>query len=103
MGLLTRQGPPDWHPAPEALKSACTQAAALCDTRGLDIATLALAFSASAPFVTSTIVGMPTVAQVEANVHAVSTRPDPALLADVRAILAPVSDMTWPSGRPENN
>ncbi len=46
---------------------------------------------------------MPTVAEVEANVRAATTPVDPGLLAEVQAILAPVSDMTWPSGLPENN
>jgi L-galactose dehydrogenase len=103
MGLLTEPGPPDWHPAPEALKRACTEAVALCETLGADISRLALAFSVSAPFVASTIVGMPTVAEVEANVRAAGTQLDPGLLAEVQSILAPVSDMTWPSGLPENN
>ena len=103
MGLLTKGGPPDWHPAPEALKLACTEAVALCDIRGADISALALAFSVAAPFVASTIVGMPTVAEVEANVRAATTPVDPGLVAEVQAILAPVSDMTWPSGLPENN
>ncbi len=103
MGLLTEPGPPDWHPAPEALKRACTEAVALCETQRVDIAVLALAFSLSAPFVATTIVGMPTVAQVEANARAAESPIDPGLLAEVQAILAPVSDMTWPSGLPENN
>ena len=103
MGLLTRSGPPDWHPAPEALKRACTEAVALAETLGADIsASLGLAFSVSAPFVASTIVGMPTVAEVEANVRSATSPVDPALLAEVQAMLAPVSDMTWPSGLPEN-
>jgi L-galactose dehydrogenase len=103
MGLLTKAGPPDWHPAPEALKRACTEAVALAETRGADISALGLAFAVSAPFVASTIVGMPTVAEVEANVRAAASLIDPALLAEVQSILATVSDMTWPSGLPENN
>jgi L-galactose dehydrogenase len=103
MGLLTEPGPPDWHPAPDALKRACLEAVALCETRRADIAALALAFSVAAPFVATTIVGMPTVAEVEANVRAATSPPDPGLLAEVQSILAPVSDMTWPSGLPENN
>jgi L-galactose dehydrogenase len=102
MGLLTKTGPPDWHPAPDVLKLACTEAVALCETLGADIAALALAFSVSAPFVASTIVGMPTVSEVEANVRAAMSSVDTGLLAEVQTILAPVSDMTWPSGLPEN-
>jgi L-galactose dehydrogenase len=103
MGLLTNVGPPEWHPAPEALKAAAREAAALCKGMGADLPTLALAFAMSAPFVATTIVGMPTVAEVEANVRTASQPIDAGLLAEVRAVFAPVADLTWPSGLPENS
>lgn len=37
------QGPPAWHPAPDALKSVCAAAASHAHARGVDIAKLALA------------------------------------------------------------
>jgi hypothetical protein len=46
---------------------------------------------------------MPNVAEVEANVRAASQPIDAGLLAEVRAIFAPVADLTWPSGLPENS
>jgi hypothetical protein len=39
---------------------------------------------------------------VRRNVAAIQTAPDAALLAEVQAILQPVRDTTWPSGRAEN-
>lgn len=30
MGLLTENGPPDWHPAGSEIKEACKQAAEYC-------------------------------------------------------------------------
>src|SRR5689334_15695633 len=33
MGLLTRRGTPDWHPASNEIKSYCAQAAAYCESR----------------------------------------------------------------------
>lgn len=44
--------------------------------------------------------------QVRASVAsavALLTAQEEEVLAEVRAILAPVRDATWPSGRPENN
>ena len=38
MGLLTRNGPPDWHPATRAIKDACKEAACICDAHNVDIA-----------------------------------------------------------------
>jgi L-galactose dehydrogenase len=45
MGLLTPQGPPEWHPAPPELKAAAAAAAAHCSALGLDLARLALQFA----------------------------------------------------------
>lgn len=42
MGLLTNSNPPDWHPAPMALKEACAKAAVLCASNGVDISSLAM-------------------------------------------------------------
>jgi hypothetical protein len=45
MGLLTPQGPPEWHPAPPELKQAAAAAADYCKAQGMDIAKLALQFA----------------------------------------------------------
>ncbi len=45
MGLLTRQGPPDWHPAPPALAAAAQAAVAAAEAAGQDAARLALRFA----------------------------------------------------------
>src|SRR5438128_1946599 len=102
MGLLTERGAPAWHPAPEPLKAACAKAAAHCRSRGVDIAQLALQFSLSHPAIATTLVGTASPENLKKNVAWSEQPPDPELLAEVRAILAPVQNMTWPSGRPEN-
>ncbi len=48
--------------------------------------------------VTTTFVGMARPEEVEASVRAVETPPDAGLLAAVQAVLAPVQNVTWPSG-----
>jgi L-galactose dehydrogenase len=103
MGLLTDAGPPDWHPAPPSLKAACAQAARFCRERGASLSSLALAWSVQNRAIATTLVGMADEATVRANVAAATTPLDSALLADIRAILAPTHRVTWPSGRPENS
>jgi hypothetical protein len=39
---------------------------------------------------------------VETSLKLLQGEPDQALLAQVEAILAPVFNYSWPSGRPEN-
>jgi L-galactose dehydrogenase len=103
MGLLTERGASEWHPAPEALKAACAKAAAHCRGRGVDIAQLALQFSLSQLAIATTLVGTASPENVKKNVAWSEQPPDPALLAEVQAILAPVQNTAWPSGGPENN
>jgi L-galactose dehydrogenase len=102
MGLLTERGAPDWHPAPELLKAACAKAAAHCRAEGVDIAQLALQFSVSHPAIGTTLVGTASPKNLRKNVAWIAQSPDPRLLDEVQAILAPARNMTWPSGRPEN-
>jgi L-galactose dehydrogenase len=108
MGLLTARGPPDWHPAPDALKAACREAAAAAAAAGHDISALALRDALVMPGVASHLVGCGSVDVVEANVAAAQaalrppTEGEAAALAEVRRVLAPVEGTTWPSGRPEN-
>jgi L-galactose dehydrogenase len=102
MGLLTEQGPPDWHPAPPQVREAGRKAAALCREQGADISELALRFALRYSFVSSTLIGIATTSQVETSLKLLPGEPDKALLAQVESILAPVFNYSWPSGRPEN-
>jgi L-galactose dehydrogenase len=103
MGLLTEEGPPSWHPAPPEMRAACAQAATTCRRQGTDIARLALQFAVAKPQIATTLVGMASEAQVRQNVACIAEPPETPLLTEVQAILAPIRNQTWPSGRPENN
>jgi L-galactose dehydrogenase len=99
MGLLTRQGPPAWHPAPPQIRAACTRAAEQCRTRGRDIAQLALQFAVAEPQIATTLVGTASPENLRKNAAWIEQPIDPELLAAVQAILAPIRNQTWPSGR----
>ncbi|GIL75641.1 hypothetical protein Vretifemale_5389 [Volvox reticuliferus] len=108
MGLLTREGPPDWHPAPPQLRRAAAAAADHAATRGWDISALGLGFSLRQPDVSSTLVGMFTREMVDENINtalrvlgtAEAAAEESQVLAEVADILAAVRNLTWPSGRP---
>lgn len=101
-GLLTETGPPEWHRSPEPLKAKCVELAALCRDAGVDLAEVAIANAVRrAP--TTTIVGMKSRDEVERNIAAV-TKPIPdGLLERIATLVAPVRNMMWYEGRPENN
>ena len=103
MGLLTSRPLPDWHPAPAALRAACAAAAERCERRGTALADLALQYAFGLPDMECTVVGLAGEDEVRRAVACAAQRPDPGLLAEVEAILAPVQGLTWLSGRPENN
>ncbi|KAJ4716043.1 L-galactose dehydrogenase [Melia azedarach] len=102
MGLLTDNGPPEWHPASLELKSACKAAAACCKEKGKNISKLAMQYSLSNKEISSVLVGMNSVRQVEENIAAATELAlfgkDQEGLSEVEAILKPVKSQTWPSG-----
>jgi L-galactose dehydrogenase len=102
MGLLTEHGPPDWHPAPQQVRDAGKKAAEFCRLHGADLPEVALRFCLDHPYVSSTLIGMATMSQVETGLKLLRSSTDKALLTQVEAILAPVFNYVWPSGRPEN-
>jgi L-galactose dehydrogenase len=73
MGLLTEQGPPAWHPAPESIRAACARAAAYCRQQGADISRLALQFATANPQIATTLTGMASAEQVRKNVACLET------------------------------
>ncbi|MCD6290306.1 MAG: aldo/keto reductase [Anaerolineae bacterium] len=103
MGLLTNRGTPGWHPASDEIKKTCAQAAAYCRSKGVDIAKLALQFSLSNPRIHTTLVGTANPENIRKNVRWIEEPIDEELLAEVREILKPIANRTWPVGRPENN
>lgn len=102
MGVLTEQGAPHWNPAPEDVHQAARQAAEIAREHNTDITTIALQFALQNSDVTSTLVGMRTEAEVHQNLALIDTAPDQELLAKIQEIIAPVKDINWQSGLPEN-
>ena len=103
MRLPSNEGPPAWHPAPAALRAKCAEAAELCRARGSDIGKLALQFALANPEIHTHVVGTASPARVLQNIADAEAPLDQSLLGDVLAILKLVHNLTWASGRPENN
>ena len=103
MGLLSNRGTPAWHPAPAEVKDACREAAEHCRSRGASIEKLAVQFAVRQPRITTTLVGSASPQNMLDNIAAVSEPIDEQLLAEVLEILKPVHNVTWLSGRAENN
>ena len=98
MGLLTDQGPPDWHPGHASVHAAAAEAARLCRERGTNLSHVALQFAlqtAADNGIASTVVGMSKPSNVARNIEALTAAIDHEVLAAVVAVLAPVLDKGW--------
>jgi len=103
MRILSEQGAPDWHPADPAAKDAGRKVVERCKARGVPVAPLALRFCLDHTYAACTLVGLASRAQVNnENLDALEARLDPELMTEIEAIVDPVRDHSWPSGRAEN-
>ena len=102
-GLLTSRSVPDWCSASAAVREACRRAAAHCTERGADLARLALQFAVRRPGIATSLVSTADPDDVRLWATWVEEPLDEELLGEVEAILSPVLNESWISGRPENN
>ena len=102
MGILTKQGGQDWHPAPEAVKEAGRKAAAYCEAQGENLAGLAIQFAFQNEHADATLLGSRTSEELNSSLDILDTPINESLLIEVQSILEPVLNMTWTSGYPEH-
>jgi L-galactose dehydrogenase len=103
MGLLSTRGTPQWHLASAELKAACKRAADYCASKGQDIAKLAVQYSTSNERIPTTLVSTANPDNIRNNAKWTDEPMDEELLWEVLAILAPIHNHSWVSGRPEYN
>lgn len=102
MGVLTDQGPQGWHPAPRVIKETAVRAAAYCREQGVSLAQLAIQFALHNPHVDVTLLGTRTRTELMDSLALLEAPLDEGILAGVQAILQPVVNLNWESGRPEH-
>jgi L-galactose dehydrogenase len=103
MRVLTEKGAPDWHPAPKRVLQVARRVSDYCRSQGVDVSDLAMQFVLQHEHVATTLVGMSKVRHVDRNVKSVGVAPAPELLARVLEMIAPVANVCWKEGRPEND
>lgn len=99
MGLFTEHGAPPWHPAPQAVQSAAREVVQLCRSRDVSAAQVAMRFCFDYAPVASTLIGMANRRQVEACLQSLHQPNDPELMREIQALLAPVFNTVWQSGK----
>ncbi len=96
MGLLTKRGAPDWHPAVPELQAACKRAAEYCESVGYPIEKLAMQYSTSNnPRITTTLFSSANPVNVKKNIDWVGEPLDEQLVAKVREIIGDQMYSRW--------
>lgn len=103
MGLLTKNGPPDWHPASKKVKEVCSEVASYCGQHGVDIAELGVNFSLKAEFPASTLAGMASPDMVRKNVAAITQKFPEEVVSYANSKFDAIRDHTWTSGHSQYN
>lgn len=103
MGLLGHRAVASWHPAGEQIRALCTQAAEYCAAKGEDIAKLAVQFSTANERIPTTLVSTANPANIRKNIEWTDEPINEQLLREVLAILEPIHNLSWKSGREEYN
>lgn len=95
MGLLSHRGAPEWHPAPQPLKDACTKAAEHCATKGYPIEKLAVQYSTSNPRIATTLFSSANPANVLKSIGFVNEPCDEQLVKEVQEIIGDQMRVRW--------
>lgn len=95
MGLLSKRGVPDWHPAPKPLVEACAMAAQHCESKGYPIEKLAVQYSVSNPRIAGTLFSSANPENVKRNITWANEEPDWNLVKEVQDIIGDQKRVTW--------
>lgn len=101
--LLTNTTLPPWHKATPEVREVARRAALHCESKGVDIAQLALQYSIANEDMATCIVGSANPENVKKWGAWADTPIDETLLAETLAILKPIHNWFYIEGRPENN
>jgi L-galactose dehydrogenase len=102
MGILTPQGPQDWHPAQPEVFAAGERIRALCAERDLNIAEVALRFALDQDGIDSTLLGVASEDQLASSLKALTSENPPELMDAIDASIGDALNLRWHEGLPEN-
>jgi aryl-alcohol dehydrogenase-like predicted oxidoreductase len=101
--LLSNATLPPWHKSTPEVREVAANAAAHCRDAGSDIAKLALQFSVACEDFASCVSGSASPERIAQWCDWIEEPIDTKLLAEVKEILKPIHNWTYPEGLPEND
>ncbi|MCH2104670.1 MAG: aldo/keto reductase [Planctomycetes bacterium] len=102
MGVLTPQGPQDWHPAPREVFEAGDRVRAVCEAHERNVAEVALRFAMGYEGPHTTLMGVSDEAQLDSSLSALEQELSDELLSDLDDAVGGALDARWHDGLEEN-
>ena len=94
---------PEWHNAPKELLAIQPALLEICKKYGVRLSDVAMRYAMDHPAIATTIVGMNHLSNIQQNVAAVDFKIPAGILDELAAVIAPVKNVMWFEGQPENN
>ena len=102
MGVLTPQGQQGWHPGPQEVFEAGARGRELCESRGVNVAEVALRFALDYEGPHSTLIGVGDEEQLRSSLNAMEADLPEGLLAEIEVAIGAAMNLRWHDGLPEN-
>jgi len=94
---------PEWHNAPKEMLSIQPALLQICKKYGVRLSDVAMRYAMDHPHISTTIVGMNSMSNIQQNVASLDFKINPELLDELNDVIAPVKNLMWYEGQPENN
>jgi L-galactose dehydrogenase len=96
MRLLTKIGPPEWHPCSKEIKECMTKVNAYCEEKDLNVSKIAIQYSINTnDFSKTTLIGFSSVEEVEEAIRWIEEESNEEALKDIQEIMKNVHNQTW--------
>jgi len=94
---------PEWHNAPKEMLSIQPVLLQICKKYEVRLSDVAMRYAMDHPHISTTIVGMNSMSNIQQNIASLDFKIPPELLDELTAAIAPVKNLMWYEGQPENN
>ncbi len=101
--ILSDAAVPEWHNAPKEMIAVQPALLNICKKYGVRLSDVAMRFAMNHPDITTTIVGMNSLINIQQNLSAVDFKIPVGILEEMTLVIAPIKNLMWFEGRPENN
>ena len=94
---------PEWHNAPKEMLAVQPALLEICKKYEVRLSDVAMRYAMDHPAITTTIVGMNTLSNIQQNLASIHFKIPAGILEEMALVIAPIKNLMWFEGQPENN